>query len=73
MKQKLVRASRHRVGPVWKLVDDAGKVWAEIPQIDLDGRAITKAEALAEVEAFDEWIEDNKRKGQSDDDDAKPI
>ena len=67
MKRKIVRSHSRRLGPVWKLVDEAGDVWGVMSQADNTGQQFTKLEALAALEVYAEWVEDNKWKGGSND------
>jgi len=69
MRRRILRSHSRRFGPVWKLVDEAGKVWGEMPQVDSTGEPFTKVEALAALEVYAEWVEDNKWRGGNDDDD----
>jgi hypothetical protein len=49
------------------LVDEAGDVWGVMSQADNTGQQFTKLEALAALEVYAEWVEDNKWKGGGDD------
>lgn len=74
MRRRILRSHSRRSGPVWKLVDEAGKVWGVMSQADNNGKPFTKVEALAALEVYAEWIEDNKWSGGNDDDaDPEPI
>ena len=37
MRRRILRSNSRRFGPVWKLVDEAGKVWGVMKQADNNG------------------------------------